>query len=85
MNITLSGNQWNDLTTLSGIPINTALAFQNLSSGTLLVEESDTQPDAGYAGGVQLDHHDWLQSTKHDKKVWVRPTFGNGAVFVEAL
>ena len=85
MNITLPGNQWSDLTALSAIPINKGLAFQNLSSGTLLAEESDTQPDDSYNGGVQLDHHDWLQSTKHDKKVWLRPVIGNGAVFVGAL
>lgn len=85
MNIQLVGDTWNDLTTLSGIPLNTALAFQNLSSGTLIAEESATKPADGYMGGTQLEHGEWRQSAKHAQKVWLRPVNGNGQVFVEAL
>jgi len=85
MNIKLSGNHWNDLTALSGIPINTPFAFQNLSSNTLIAQESATQPDYGDMGGTQLAHLEWRQSAKHAQKVWLRPVNGNGEAFVEAL
>jgi hypothetical protein len=85
MNIKLVGDQWNDLTALSGIALNTAFAFQNLSSNTLIAEESATKPADGNYNGTQLAHLEWRQSAKHAQKVWLRPVNGNGEVFVEAL
>ena len=59
-NVTLTTNEWVNLNTLSGATAGTALNIQNIGNGTVLLQESATQPVNNNGGVLFPPHYDTI-------------------------
>jgi len=55
-NVTVSGDDWVNLNTLSGCPVGTAVQIQNTGISSVLIQESTTKP-TNNNGGVLFNPH----------------------------
>lgn len=76
-NLTITDSEWQDLNTLTGVAVGTAIQVQNVSTTVVLMFESDTPPDTSSYDGMQLLPANYFDLSKADissgsKKIWVR-------------
>lgn len=79
--INLSGDDWEDVSILTGIPDGNALNIQNLSRERVLVAISATKPSADFVGNILVADPRFLgHITAGETKVWLK---GHGQISVQ--
>ena len=81
--ITLSGLDWEDANTLSGIAVGTEISIQNQTNQVVLVAVSTTKPSLSFNGlAIPPVLAEMLTITAGENKVWVK---GKGPISVQAV
>lgn len=78
-------NQWQNLNTLTGQAVGTAMLVQSQASSRVYVKQQATQPVDGSVDAVILDFKDLWQVTTGSPITWVRVDDVSGQLFVEVL
>lgn len=75
-NVTVSGDDWVNLNTLSGCPVGTAVQIQNTGISSVLIQESATKPTNNNGGVLFNPHYGELSKAVVDAGsdiIWVKP------------
>lgn len=59
-NVSVSGDDWVNINTLSGAAVGSAFNIQNISTGVCLLQESNTTPTNDIGGMLFPPHYDSL-------------------------
>lgn len=79
--VILSGEDWQDVSILTGIPTGTGITIQNLSAARVLLAISPAKPDADFLGSVLMEDARFLGIvTAGESNVWLK---GAGVVSIQ--